>query len=407
MLASKSIRTFSSGKISNWGRSVVIVAAKRTPIAPIGGKLSKLKATELSSHTIKAALDSINLKGDQIDEVILGNMLTAGLGQSPARQAALGAGIPISTPAIGVNKAMTSCIKSIVFGAQSIAMGFSDVVVTGGFESMSNAPFLNMAMRRGHPFGQINLVDSIQHDGLTDTFTNTSMGVCAEKIAKDNNISREAQDEYTIASYERLIKTTKDGGFANEIAPIKINDKETITEDEEQKKFIKEKIPQLKPVFDKNGTITAGNASKLSDGAVSLILMSEEKAKALGIKPLAKILGYADAEVNPPDFCVCPTQAVNKVLERVGKRTNDIDYFEIHEAFAMTPLVNMKFLKLDHNRVNLHGGAISMGHPLGMSAARAAVSLMSVLKEKQAKIGLVVSCNGGGGATSMILENLQ
>jgi len=286
-------------------------------------------------------------------------------------------------------------------------MGFSDVVVAGGFESMSNAPFLALNMRKGQPFGTAQLVDSLVYDGLTDVFSGKSMGVCAEKVASDYKISREAQDEYCIRSYDRVIETTKKGGFKREIASVRLNEKEVLEEDEEYKKFNREKIPMLKPVFDKNGTITAGNASKLSDGAVSLILMAEDKAKKLGIKPLVRILSYADAEVTPIDFCTCPTQAAQKALARIGKSVKDIDYFEIHEAFAMTVLVNMKFMNLSVDRVNLHGGAISLGHPIGTSAIRTVLSLISVLKEKQGKLGLAVSCNGGGGATSMIIENIE
>jgi len=298
-------------------------------------------------------------------------------------------------------------MKSTVFGAQSIGLGISDIVVTGGFESMSNGPFLVPNMRKGHTYGNVTMLDSVAYDVLTDVYNNCAMGMCAEKTASDMKISREVQDEYCITSYERTIRAAKEGKFANEIIPVKINDKEVMTEDEEYKRYLKEKIPLLKPAFSKTGTVTAGNASKINDGACSLVLMSEEAVKQAGIKPLARIVSYADSEVDPMDFCISPVKSAQKALEYAGKSLKDIDYFEINGAFSVTVLANMKLLDLAPERVNVHGDAVALGHPVGMSGARILLSLISVLKANKGKLGMASICNGGGGATTVILENLN
>eukprot|EP00331_Platyophrya_macrostoma_P034991 CAMPEP_0176445886 /NCGR_PEP_ID=MMETSP0127-20121128/23984_1 /TAXON_ID=938130 /ORGANISM="Platyophrya macrostoma, Strain WH" /LENGTH=406 /DNA_ID=CAMNT_0017831789 /DNA_START=21 /DNA_END=1241 /DNA_ORIENTATION=+ len=402
----KAVKYFATRK-PNFGREVVVVAAKRTPIGMLLGKLSKQSATSLSSETIKAALTEANLTAQDVDSVILGNVISAGLGQAPARQAAIGAGLPVNVTCTTVNKVCASGMKSLAFAAQDIGMGLSDVVVAGGFESMSKVPFYLLNHRKGHTFGNEQLIDGVAYDGLTDVYNGIAMGLCAEKTSSDLKIERAVQDEFCIASYERTNAAMKDGRFKNEIVPIKISDKETVSEDEEPKKFLKEKIPLLKPVFSKTGTITAANASKINDGAATFILMSADKAKEKGLKPLARIVSYADAETDPIDFCIAPTPAIQKALQYAGKKITDIDYFEINEAFAATVLANMKLLDLDHERVNVNGGAVALGHPIGMSGARIVQSLISVLKQKGARFGIASICNGGGGASAMLIENLQ
>jgi acetyl-CoA C-acetyltransferase len=402
----KTIRAFATKK-PNFGRSVVIVGAKRTPIGSFMGKLSKVKATELSSIAIKAALESSGVAKEKVDEVILGNVISAGLGQSPARQASLGAQIPKTTPCININKVCASGMKATVYGAQSIGLGLSDTVVTGGFESMSMAPFLIPNMRKGQQYGNTQIIDSVAFDGLTDVYNNCAMGMCGEKTAADLKITRELQDEFCIASYERYIAANKAGKIKNEIAPVKINDKETVDQDEETNRYQKEKIPLLRPAFSKTGTITAGNASKINDGASALVLMAEDEAIKQGLKPLARILSYADHETDPMDFCIAPVKASQRALDYIGKKISDIDYFEINEAFSVTVLANMKLLDLDHEKVNVHGGAVAIGHPIGSSGSRIIMSLINVLKEKKGKLGLASICNGGGGATAIVIENLQ
>jgi len=337
----------------------------------------------------------------------LGNVISAGLGQSAARQASLGAQLPITVPCINVNKVCASGMKSTVYGAQSIGMGLTDIAITGGFESMSNAPFLVPNMRKGHMYGNVQMLDTVAFDGLTDAYNNCAMGMCAEKTAADLKITRELQDEFCIASYERYIAALKGGKFANELVAIKINDKETLAEDEEYKRYSKEKIPLLKPAFSKTGSVTAGNSSKINDGACSLILMAEETAQKMNIKPLARIVSYADAEIDPMDFSIAPVKASQKALDYVGKKITDMDFFEINEAFSVTVLANMKLLDLDHEKVNVHGGAVAMGHPIGTSGARILLSLITVLKSRNGKFGMASICNGGGGATAMILENIK
>jgi acetyl-CoA C-acetyltransferase len=406
----KILRRFATTKI-NLPRSTVIVAGKRTPIGSLLGKLSGFKGSELGSAAINATLDSTGLKPEEIrshiDEVILGNVCSAGMGQSPARQASLGAKIPISVPCTTVNKVCASGMKTITYGAQSIALGLSNTVVAGGFESMSNVPFYITKHRSGKAFGNDQLIDGLAYDGLTDVYNNIAMGLCAEKTASDLKIDRATQDEFCIGSYERTLQSTKNGNLKDQIAPILISEKEgTLSEDEEPKKFRKEKIPQLRPAFSKTGTITAANSSKINDGACSLLLMSEEKAGKLGLKPLARIVSWGDAEVEPIDFCIAPAKAVQIALDRAGKKITEIEYHEINEAFAATVLANMKLLDLDYERVNVFGGAVALGHPIGVSGARIVLNLISILKQNKAKIGMASICNGGGGASAIIIENL-
>jgi acetyl-CoA C-acetyltransferase len=411
MYSFKALRTFATTRV-NFPRSTVIVAAKRTPVGVFLGKMSNIKATELGSIAINAALDSTGLNPEQIrnevNEVVLGNVCPAGLGQNPARQAALGAKIPINVPATTVNKVCASGMKTVTYGVQSIALGLSDVVVAGGFESMSNIPFYVTKHRTGQAFGNQQLLDGLAYDGLTDIYNNVAMGLCAEKTATDFKIDRATNDEFAIGSYERAINSIKNGTWRDQIAPVVISEKEgSITEDEEPKKFNKEKMLKLKPVFSKTGTITAANASKINDGGAAILLMSEEKASKLGLKPLARILSFADYEVDPMDFCIAPAKACQIALERAGKKSTDVDYHEINEAFATTVLANMKLLDLEYDRVNIHGGAVALGHPIGVSGARIIMSLMTALKEKKGKLGMASICNGGGGATAILIENLQ
>lgn len=407
MISTKTLRYFFSTKQANFGKPSYIVAVKRTPIGTFIGALSKFKASELGSIAIKAAMEQIKLDPTQIDDVILGNVCQAGQGQNPARQASLNSGIPINVPCTTINKVCSSGMKSIVYGSQSIGLGQSNVVIAGGFESMSNIPYYVMNHRKGKNFGNEQLIDGLVYDGLTDAYKNIAMGLCAEKTAEDFKLSRQIQDDYAITSYERILKAIKEGKLKDEIVPVKIDDKTTFSEDEEPKKFLKEKIPNLRPAFSKTGTITAANSSKINDGACCVILMSEEKVKELNLKPLGRIVGYADSEVDPIDFCIAPSKSSQKVLERAGMNIKQIEYFEFNEAFSTTALSLMKLLDIDHSRVNVHGGAVALGHPIGVSGARIIGSLLTVLRYNKAKYGLAGICNGGGGATSMIIENLQ
>ncbi|KRX09839.1 Thiolase-like protein [Pseudocohnilembus persalinus] len=387
---------------------VYIVAGKRTPIGTFLGKLSKIKATELGSIAIKGALNQANIPADQVDEVILGNVCAAGLGQSPARQASLGAGIPIGVPVTNINKVCASGMKTLSFGAQSIALGQNNVVVTGGFENMSQVPFYVNNHRKGHGFGNQTLVDGLATDGLTDVYNNIAMGLCAEKTSTDLGLDRQIQDDFAISSYERTLESIKTGRFKWEIEPVTISEKEgVLAEDEEPKRFQKDKMLKLRPAFSKTGVVTAANASKINDGACSIILMSEQKVKELGVTPLARIVSYADSEVDPIDFCIAPAKSGQRALERAGMKVSQIDYHEVNEAFSATALANIKLLDLDIDRVNIYGGAVALGHPIGMSGSRIVLNLVNILKNQRAKYGMAGICNGGGGATSIIIENLQ
>lgn len=350
-------------------------------------------------------MESIKLSPDQIDDIYLGCVIQAGLGQNPARQAALASGIPISVPNTLINKVCASGMKTVMIGAQTIALGHTNTVLTGGFESMSNAPYLIKGARGGLGFGNQQLIDSLATDGLTDPYNNVAMGVCGERTADSMKITRELQDAYAIQSYERALAAAKAGKFTDEIAPVTPAKGNAVTEDEEPKKFNREKMPALKPVFSKTGTITAANASKLNDGACSLIVMSEEGMKRHQIgEPLAEIVAYADAEVNPLDFNIAPEKAARLALQRAGLKVSDIDFWEFNEAFSVTGLANIKLLDLDPKRVNVDGGAVALGHPIGVSGARIILHLAHVLKHGKGKYGLASICNGGGGASAIIIK---
>lgn len=387
-------------------QKVFIVAAKRTPVGTFMGGLSALKAPELGSVAIKATYESVNLDPSKIDEVILGNVLQAGEGQNPARQACLGADIPISVPNTLVNKVCASGIKSTMLGALSIQTGYNNIVMAGGFESMSNAPFYLPNYRKGQKFGNAKVLDAIVFDGLTDAYQGVLMGVCAEKTAKDLGITREQQDEFAINSYEKTLAAVKAGKFDNEIVEVSLPKNKTLASDEEPNGFRKDKMSSLRPVFSKTGTVTAANASKLNDGAAGILLMSESAMKAEGLTPLAEIIAFDDAEVDPVDFNIAPADAANKALKRAGLKISDIDFFEFNEAFSVTGLANSKILDLKPKKVNVNGGAVAIGHPLGMSGARIIMSLMTVLEQEKGTLGLAGICNGGGGASAIIVKRV-
>lgn len=391
-------------------REVVIVSAVRTPIGSFMGSLSSVTATKLGSAAIKGAMDKINLDPNLVQEVFMGNVLQAGVGQAPARQAALGAGIPDTVPCTTVNKVCASGMKAIMFGAQAIKCGEADVIVAGGMESMSNAPFYSMTTRSGHKYGNTQLVDGLYNDGLKDAYDNEAMGCSGDKTATKYNISREDQDAFAIESYKRSAKAWADGNFKDEIVPVEIpqrkGDSVLFSEDEEYKNVNFDKIPGLRPVFTKDGTVTAANASTINDGASAVVLMSKEKADELGIKPIAKILGYGDASQEPQWFTTSPAKAVPVALGRAGLKKEDINFWEFNEAFSVVGIVNTKILELDPATVNVHGGAVSLGHPLGNSGCRILVTLINVLKQNNAKLGAAGICNGGGGASAMVIENV-
>lgn len=394
----------SSRSYTSTSRSVVIVAGKRTPIGSLMGSLSSVKAPSLSAITIRSALKQSRLNPEEIDEVILGNVLSAGIGQAPARQAAIKAGLPVSTVCTTINKVCASGMKSMTLGAQSILLGNSNAVLTGGFESMSLVPHLSYN-RKGMLYGNGLLLDSIFHDGLLDPYDNIPMGSCSEKTVRDYSISRQAQDDYTELTYKRA----SEADFSTEITSVDLEEKGkvlSVTEDEEIKRFRPEKFRSLKPVFDKDGTITAANASKINDGACSLILMDEELAKSRGIKALARVKGFADSEVSPIDFSISPSSSIQRLLKEQSLTVGDISAWEINEAFACVALANMKILGLKEDKVNLHGGAVALGHPIGMSGARIVLSLMNVLRRTRGGLGIAAICNGGGGSTAVLIENL-
>jgi acetyl-CoA C-acetyltransferase len=388
---------------------VYIVSAVRTPIGNSGGVLSSLSATQLGSIAIKGAVEKIGLKPELIDEVYMGNVLSANVGQGPARIAALGAGLPVATRCTTINKVCASGAKAIMLAAQSIMLGLADVVVAGGMESMSNTPFYVPNARFGYKFGSSTFVDGIEKDGLFDAFDNLPMGVFADRTARKYGISREDQDKYAIDSYKRAEYATEDGFFDDEIISVEIQTKKgpvTIHEDEEYKNIKVDKVPDLKPAFEKRGTVTAANASNLSDGASALILMSAKKANKLGIKPLAKIVGFADAEQEPEWFATAPVIAVPKALKMAGLIKEEVDYFEVNEAFAVVPLAFEKMLDVPHSKVNVFGGAVALGHPLGSSGSRIVATLVNVLKQKGGRIGVATVCNGGGGASAIVIERM-
>ena len=390
-------------------KKVVIVSAVRTPIGSFMGSLSTVPAYILGATAIKGALEKINLDANLVDEVFMGNVVQAGVGQAPARQAAIHAGLNERVACTTINKVCASGMKSIMLAAQAIIAGDAEIVVAGGMENMSLIPHY-VYMRNGVKFGPTSLVDGMQKDGLVDAYDNNAMGVCADLCANEYKISREEQDAYAIQSYERSSTASNSGKFLNEIVAVAVPQRRgepiMVSVDEEFTNVKIDKIPTLNPVFTKDGTVTAANASTINDGAAALILMSEEKAKELNLKPLAYIKGYADAAQEPKWFTTSPSKALPKALDKAGISIDAVDYFEFNEAFAVVGLANSKILKLDNEKVNVNGGAVSLGHPLGCSGARIVVTLLNVLEQNNAKIGAAAICNGGGGASAMVFEKI-
>jgi acetyl-CoA C-acetyltransferase len=390
-------------------KEVVIVSAARTPIGSFMGGLSTIPAPKLGAVAIKGALDKINLKPELVDEVLMGHVVQAGTGQAPARQATIYAGLPDTTPATTINKVCASGMKAVMQGAQAIALGDADIVIAGGMENMSLIPHYYHA-RTGTKFGPAKMEDGMQKDGLVDVYDQNAMGVCADACADEYQFSREDQDAYAIQSYERSAKAWKDGKFNNEVVPVEVPQRRgepiVVSEDEEYKNVKMDKIPALRPAFTKEGTVTAANASTINDGAGAMVLMSSDKAKELGLKPLAKIKSYADAAHEPKWFTTAPAKALPKALNKAGISLADIDFFEFNEAFAVVGLANMKLLGLNDKNVNVNGGAVSLGHPLGCSGVRILITLLNVLEQNNAKLGAAAICNGGGGASAMIIERI-
>ena len=390
-------------------KEVVIVSVARTPIGSFMGSLSKIAAPKLGAIAIKGALNKINLNPNLVDEVFMGNVVSAGLGQAPARQAALLAGISETVPCTTINKVCSSGMKAIMLAAQSIALGDATIVVAGGMENMSSIPHY-LHGRQGTKFGPTTLEDGMQKDGLVDAYDKVAMGVCADACATKFGFSREEQDAYAIQSYQRSTEAWKLGKFSDEIISVEIPQRKGpslfMDEDEEYKNVSMEKIPSLRAAFSKDGTVTAANASTINDGGAALILMSEEKALELNLTPIAKIKSYADAAHEPKWFTTAPSKAIPKALEKIDMSIDEIEYFELNEAFSVVGLANMKILGLKNDIVNVNGGAVSLGHPLGVSGARIIISLLSVLKQNKAKIGAAGICNGGGGASAMIIESI-
>ena len=388
---------------------VYIVAAKRTPIGSFGGSLSSFSASQLGGFAIAGAIAQIGLNPTLVEEVYMGNVLSAGIGQAPATQAAIFAGLP-PIPATTINKVCASGTKAIQLAASSIASGAKDILIAGGMESMSRVPYYLDKARTGYRLGHAELTDGLIKDGLWDVYNNYHMGSAAELCASTHHISREAQDEYAIESYRRAQIAQQERRFQDEIIPVVVKDRKgnetQITEDEDVFNVQVDKIPGLRPVFDKNGTVTAANASTLNDGAAALILVSEQKMNELGLKPLARVLGYADAQQAPEWFTTAPSEAIPLALKNAGVRAEQVDFYEINEAFSVVSLANNKLLNLDPQKVNAFGGAVAMGHPLGASGARIVVTLLHVLEHHNAKIGVAGICNGGGGASALVIERL-
>lgn len=388
---------------------VVIVSAARTPIGSFLGSLSSLSATQLGSAAIKGAMEKINLDPATVQEVYMGNVVQAGVGQAPARQAALGAGLPESVPCTTVNKVCASGMKAIMQAAQAISLGDADIIIAGGMESMSNIPHY-LHMRNGTKFGPATMIDGMQKDGLVDAYDQNAMGTCADLCATEYNFTREDQDAFAKKSYERSAQAWADGKFKEEVVPVEVPQRKgeplIVSEDEEYKNVKMDRISTLRPAFTKDGTVTAANSSTINDGAAAVVLMSEAKAKEMGLTPLAYIKGYADAAQEPKWFTTAPAKALPKAIAKAGIDIKDVDYFEFNEAFAVVGLANMKILELDDSNVNVNGGAVSLGHPLGCSGARIIVTLLNVLKQNDAKIGAAAICNGGGGASAMVIERM-
>ncbi|WP_299528498.1 acetyl-CoA C-acyltransferase [uncultured Lutibacter sp.] len=390
-------------------KEVVIVSVARTPIGSFLGSLANISAPKLGAIAIKGALNKINLDPKLIDEVFMGNVVSAGLGQAPARQAAIFAGIPNTVPCTTINKVCASGMKAIMLASQAIKTGDADIIVAGGMENMSSIPHY-ISGRIATKLGNINVADGLLVDGLTDVYNQNHMGTCGDLCATEYNFTREDQDNFAIESYTKSAKAWANGKFSNEIVPVEIpqrkGDPIIFAEDEEYKNVIMDKIPTLRPVFNKDGTVTAANASTLNDGAAALVLMSADKAKELNLKPIAKIIGYADAAQEPKWFTTAPAKALPKALAKAGITQDQVDYFEFNEAFSVVGLANIKILNLDAEKVNVNGGAVSLGHPLGMSGARIVIALTSILEQKNAKIGAAAICNGGGGASAIVIERM-
>ena len=391
-------------------REVVIVSAVRTAMGSFGGVFSNIPATKLGAYAIKGAIEKCGINKDLIDEVFMGNVLQANLGQAPARQAAIEAGLSNKIPCTTVNKVCSSGMKAIMLGAQSIKCGDNDIVVVGGMENMSSVPHYLLNSRTGQKLGDIKALDGLVKDGLTDVYNKKHMGLCAETCAKEMSFSRKEQDDFAITSYERSAKAWKDNKFSNEVIDVEVpqrrGDSLIINEDEEYKKVKIDKIPNLRPVFDKAGTITAANASTLNDGASALIIMSLEKANELNLKPLAKIISYADFAHDPEWFTTAPSDAITKALEKAKIDKSEVDFFELNEAFSVVGLANLKLLDINNDIVNVNGGAVSLGHPLGSSGSRIVVTLINVLEQNKAETGVAGICNGGGGASAIVIKKM-
>lgn len=390
-------------------REVVIVSAVRTPIGSFGGSLAEVSATQLGAAAVKGAVEKAGIDPTMVQEVIMGSVLQANLGQAPARQASKFAGLPDTVQATTVNKVCASGMKAVMMATQDILLGDAEVVVAGGMENMSRTPFYLEQARYGYRFGNGQVIDGIGKDGLTDVYHQTAMGVSADNTAKEHGITREEQDAFAIESYKRSAAAWAAGKFKDEVVPVTVKTRKgdvVVDHDEEYKNVSFDKIPALKAVFTKEGTVTAANASTINDGAAALVLMSAEKAKVLGLKPIAKVLSYADAEQAPEWFTTTPAQAVPRAVEKAGLKMTDIGYFELNEAFSVVGIVNTRLMGLDPAKVNVNGGAVSLGHPLGCSGARIIVTLINVLKQNGAKYGAAGICNGGGGASAIVIEAL-
>lgn len=391
-------------------KEVVIVSAARTPIGSFLGSLSTVPATKLGSTAIKGALEKINLKPEMVDEVLMGNVVQAGLGQAPARQAALGAGIPHSVPCTTVNKVCASGMKAVMQGAQSIALGDADIIVAGGMENMSMIPHY-LHLRNGQKFGPATMIDGLQKDGLMDAYNQLAMGVCADNCAIEHEFTREDQDKFAAQSYQRSAKAWEEGKFDNEVVPVEVPQRKggpvIVKEDEEFKNVKMDKLASLRPAFSKEGTVTAANASTINDGAGAMVLMSREKAEELGLNILASIKGFADAAQDPEKFTTAPAIALPKALKKANISQEEVDFFEFNEAFSVVGLANMKILGLTDKNTNVNGGAVSLGHPLGCSGVRIIITLLNVLEQNNARIGAAAICNGGGGASAIVIERPQ
>lgn len=391
-------------------KEVYIVSALRTPIGSFGGSLAGVSAVELGAVAVKGALAKAGIEPQMVQEVFIGNVVSAGLGQAPATQVAAAAGLGFEIPCTLVNKVCASGMKAVIFGAQSIMLGQNDVVVAGGMESMSNIPYYLLKARYGYKYGNGELIDGLQYDGLTDVYNHCAMGVCADNTAKEMKISRQAQDDYAISSYKRSAESWKAGKFKDEVVPVEVKDRKgnvtVFAEDEEYRNVNFEKIPGLKPVFTKDGTVTAANASTINDGASALILVSKEKAHELGLKPLARIRGFADAAQDPMWFTTTPSIAIPKAMKHAGVEKKDVSFYEINEAFSAVAIANNQKLELDPAKVNINGGAVALGHPLGASGARIMATLINVLAQQKGSIGVAGICNGGGGASAIVLEKV-